>query len=147
MNNFRNIGNGWGLTGPHPDIGYFNLLETFMAACNEDGDATYPVAIDVPTLGPTFHLLIQREGEHALAVIYLLPEQYPELGIQFGQDMTKNGWQFIPARDKYPNTAVLIGKRNNPFGIAYAICELLTLMSPINVVVGKEAKPNWLSSG
>lgn len=143
MNNYRKIGSGWGLTGPHPNIGYFKLLETFIAACEEDGDATFPVAITVPTLGPTFHLLIQREGEHALAVIYLLPEQYPELGIQFGQDMTKTGWQFIPAREKYPNTALMIGKRNNPYALAQAICKLLTLLAPESVVTGPEARPGW----
>lgn len=122
---------------------HFKHLETFITACEEETDGTFPIAMEIPKLGPTIHLLIQREGPHVLAVIYLTPEQYPELGIHFGQEMVKAKWVFIPARDQYPNTAILVGKRESAFALAEAICALLALLKPTSVITGDTARPEW----
>ena len=143
MNTAQNSQQGWGPTGPHPTLGYYTHLETLLEACEAEGDGTFPIAMEIPKLGPTIHLLIQREEKHVLGVIYLTPEQYPELGIHHGQDMTRAKWNFIPARDKYPNTAILVGSRGSAFALAEAICDLLTLLKPASVLTGDAARPEW----
>lgn len=143
MNTAQNAKQGWGPTGPHPTLGYYTHLETLLEACEAEGDGTFPIAMEIPKFGPTIHLLIQREGPHVLAVIYLTPEQYPELGIHHGQDMTRAKWNFIPARDQYPNTAILVGRRDSAFALAEALCDLLALLKPTTVITGHAASPEW----